>query len=306
MVRELPWEECIRFELPGRKDRAVLAIGGFGSNPVTVRPLADHLNSTFGAHVIGRSLPRHGEGERAFRMLSPSQLFFGVKAMFDHAYEQNPQPWILSGYSFSAVPLTMLAALYPDRVRALILTSPAFKIASPYAATASWTILIARYALTLGPVVYAGTRAWSGYREGGAEGLKRAVRPVAAATAGMLIAREALSYGHLGTQESTVVDLEEGQVRAAHHRRRHLYPASAIAPLQPLAKWMLTRNEFPIFGAFGSQDTSISVQYAREMLERIPTSVIREYDADHRLITDPLARQQYLGDAAEFCNAHWR
>ncbi len=257
-VRVLPWVSEIL--LPGSRDGRVVLFAGFGSGPETLRELGEALQANTGSTVLLAALPRHDGDERVFRGSRSWHYVTEAERRFLPFWEERRDPIVLGGYSTGALVALLLAARHPDKVRGLILVSPALRLARTEKQLVGYTVSSAYYVVM--PLAMVGTvlaLAWHGRRRNWARTrtLLRSAGSVAlfaAAAAGLRGLTVPLTIG------STVARHGE-EVLPPHFTRASLLAGSTIAPLQLLARWRLHQLSMPVCFVFGELDTVVDVRY---------------------------------------------
>ena len=102
------------FQLPGRREVTCLLLHGFTASPAEVRPLAVALSAA-GFPVKAVRLPGHGTSDEELAATNPAAWTQAA----ERALEETPGPLLLAGCSMGGLLSLKMAALHPERVRAV-------------------------------------------------------------------------------------------------------------------------------------------------------------------------------------------
>lgn len=257
-ARQLPWSSEIR--LDGEGPARVLLFAGFGASPETLRSLADALRADAGATVLLSALAGHVGDQRAFERSRSWHYVGEAEERFLRFWRERGTPVHLGGYSTGALVALLVAARHPDKVAALVLTSPALRLSRAdkqlVGFAAGSLYYVALPAALLGTLL---ALAW-GTRSRGWGAHRRIV-----AVLGTMAVWATATAGLRGL----TVPLPEGgpllrdgeEVLPPHFTRASLLSGSTIVPVQLAARWQLSRLSLPVCLVFGEDDVVVDVRF---------------------------------------------
>lgn len=111
----------------GQGPRGALLLHGFTGSPWDMRPLGEAL-AQHGYRVRAVCLPGHGSTPRAMEQVT---LRDWVRAAEEALFAMGEEPVFLAGLSMGALLCSLLAAHFPERVKAMALLAPAMQFRSP-------------------------------------------------------------------------------------------------------------------------------------------------------------------------------
>ena len=302
-ARVLRWSDFLKFRFPGGDvgARHAVFIGGFSGSCHTHIPLARTLNQRFGAQVVTESLPRHNGDVREFRRSRAWHYRAeGVRCLDDH-FKQFGCPMIVGGYSVGSLVAAYYALKHPERVKGLIMVSPALALASRYSALVGASVL---GAYSVAPVVGA---SYDLYRISTTPKSERGRgHYVPWALLGTMAVRTLLGAVRVKRHPPQIWQTEEGPVISPHFAEIPLVVGASLLEFQLRMSILLRRLRVPTLVVIGDKDSVIDVPKVRSTLAQIGTVRIESFpDSGHQIMSGP-EEQRYVDTIVRFCEELWR
>lgn len=255
----LPWSHEIL--IPGSGQARVMLIGGFGAGPESLRELGDAIAARAGATVLVAGIARHTGDAREFLRSRSWHFLNEAERRFLSFWQEGGHPVLLGGYSTGALLALLIAARHPDKVTALVLASPALRLARAEKQVVGYAVgsfyYIALPAALLGSLL---ALAWGRHR--GRRSSKSALVGALGSVAVVATAAAGVRSLTVPLETSLPLTRDGQQVLPPHFTRASLVTGSTLVPLQLVARWRLRRLTLPVCLVFGEEDEVVDVRFA--------------------------------------------
>lgn len=281
--RALPWTTEILLE--GTGSTRVMFVAGYGSGPETLRDLGGFVQARLDATVLLVALAGHTGAPEAFRQSRSWQYVREAEERFLRFWREAGTSVHLGGYSTGALVALLVAARHPEKVAALVLVSPALRLASRGKQVIAYTVGSAYYLLL--PIVGLGavlSLLWRRRRQGRTS--RRDLVSLLGTT--VVVAGSALGLRSLtvATRAGGPILRDGEEVLPPHFTRASLLGGSSIVPLQLAARWHLDRLSLPVCIVFGEGDETVDVRFGTlRTARRINAELLVVPGAPHRVVT---------------------
>lgn len=279
----LPWTTEIAFE--GTGPTRVMFVAGYGSGPETLRDLGQVLHATLDATVRLVALAGHTGTLGTFLESRSWQYLREAEERFLRFWSETGTRVHLGGYSTGALVALLIAARHPEKVAALVLVSPALRLASRGKQVIGYTIGSAYYLLL--PVVGLGavlSLLWRRRRHGRTS--PRDLTALAGTAVVVVGAALGLRSLTIATRDGGPILRNGEEVLPPHFARASLVGGSSLVPLQLAARWSLERLSLPVCIVFGEADETVDVRFGTlRAARRADTELHVVPGAPHRVVT---------------------